>query len=198
MATEVYELKIDGVLNASYRQTVLHFQGVGTNANDTNAGGLSLTSGFVANLQNLFLLTLPASYSLTRLNARRAIPTPSNVVQVSNGVGNIVGTRGSNATSQQMCPSLFLVPAMGTKSGGKIFWPACPQGDMNQSIPSTAWQTAISNFMTPAIAGFTTSGITWTLVIYSKKHTSTAGITGFQFSPFVGFKNKRRKPVGAT
>lgn len=197
MAIETFELRIEGVLGASYRETVLHFSGNGTAAGDTLASADSLVAGWIANCQPAFLLTLPASYSLVQLTARRATPKPSGQSVTNNGLGNVVGTRGSNATSQQMCPSIFLIPAMGTKSGGKIFWPACPQGDMNQSIPSAGWQTAIGNYFTAATTPFTNAGITWHQVIYSKKVGSTSDIQSHQFSPFVGYMLKRRKPAGA-
>jgi hypothetical protein len=86
---------------------------------------------------------------------------------------------------------------MGTVSGGKIFWPAVPQGDIFESIPQAAWQTAVNAWFTAMLAGFTNAGITWLLGVYSKKHNSFAQITGHQFSPLVGFLKKRKNPTGA-
>src|SRR6478736_2267922 len=135
MATETYELRIQGTLSASYREVVQHFSGNGVSATDTLAAAESLVAGWIAAAQTAFLLTLPATYSLNRLVARRATPKPSAQGITTYGSFSTVGTRGSNANQQQMCPSIFLVPQMGTKSGGKIFWPAVPAGDMVQSIP---------------------------------------------------------------
>lgn len=197
MATETYELSLSGTLNASYRETVMHFTGVGVASGDTLAAGESLILGFRTNLEALFLATLPASYFLILYQARRATPKPSAVAHTSYGAMSTPGTRGSNANAQQTCPSIFMVPPMGTKSGGRIFWPAIPNGDLVQSNYSAGWQTAVNAYFTAAIAGFTQSGITWTQAIYSRKLQTASTIVGHNFSPLVGFQGRRRKPVGA-
>lgn len=197
MATETYELSIDGLNTSSYRDTVLHFSGVGVASGDTLAAGESLIAGFIANCETLFLLTMPQSYSLIAYRARRATPKPSFVAHNEFGVGAKQGTRGSSTTAQQTCPSVFLVPTMGTKSGGKIFWPCVQAGDINQNQYVAGWQTAVNNVLAAMIAGFTTAGITWTLAIYSRKHGSTSNVAGHNFSPVIGFQGRRRKPTGA-
>lgn len=197
MANRCFQLAISGVNTASYRQTVLHFASTGTNDNDTLAAGESLNAAFDASLKNLWLLTLPATYSLVLLQARRVGLKPSAVAHKSYGVGAVNGTRGSNATGQQTCPSIFLVPTMGVKSGGRIFWPDIPQGDLVTSTYSAGWQTAVNNFLTAALAGITNAGITWTLCIFSRKLSQISSITNHSFSPLIGFQGRRRKPIGA-
>lgn len=197
MANRCYQLAIDGCDQASYRSTILHFQSTGTSDTDTVAAGVSLTSGFDASLKAAFLATLPAAYSIVMLAARRVDLKPSATIYKSYGFNNQFGTRGSNATGQQTCPSIFLVPTMGTKSGGRIFWPCIPQADLVTSSYSAGWQTAVNSFLTSAISGFTNAGITWTLCVYSRKLNTMANIASHSFSPVIGFQSKRRKPAGA-
>ncbi len=197
MATRIYELTIQGVLNCSYRETVLHFQSGGTNDNDTVAAGESLCAAFNTSALAQFLATLPGIYSVVRLTARRVGLKPSAGTCRYYGIGVQPGTRGTDGSGQQTCPSVFLVPTMGTKSGGKIFWPSIPQADLVESTPSTAWQTAVSTLLATLVGGITNAGITWTLGIYSRKNNSVSNVASHSMSPVVGFIGKRRKPVGA-
>lgn len=197
MATETYELRIEGVNMASYRETVLHFSGVGVASGDTLAAGESLITGFRASLESLFLTRLPASYNLMMYSARRVSPKPSAVARTGFDYGALAGSVGSASVGQQICPVIFLVPTMGTKSGGKIFVPAVSAGDIINSAYTGPWKTAWANFIVAAQAGFAAGGITWTLAIYSRKHNTTSPVTSFAYSPVIGFQSKRRKPVGA-
>lgn len=197
MATETYELSIQGINNASYRETVLHFSGVGVATGDTLAAAESLLNGWDATCSTAWLATLPASYQLVQIQARRVMPKSSATATKQFGVGTRPGTRGSNATGQQTCPSIFLVPAMGTKSGGRIFWPDVPQGDLNQSAYVAAWVTLINTALGLMITGFTNSAITWTLGVFSRKLGTFSNIASHSMSPVIGFQSKRRRPVGA-
>jgi hypothetical protein len=197
MATRTYQLEIQGTLFASYRETVLHFSSPDTNDNDTLAAGESLCSAFNTSALAQFLATLPGNYSVTRLAARRVQLKPSATACRYYGIGTQPGTRGTDGTGQQTCPSIFLVPTMGTKSGGRIFWPTIPQADLVQGAPATAWQTAVNTCLATLIAGITAASMTWTLVVYSRKLGISSNITSHSFSPVVGFIGKRRKPVGA-
>lgn len=197
MANRCYSLEIQGVLNSSYRECVLHFQSTGTADNDTLAAGESLCNGFHASLRTLWLATLPLTYSLVRLAARRVDLKPSVTAHRYYGIGLNTGTDGANATSQQLCPSIFLVPTMGTKSGGKIFWPAISQAQCVQGVVTIAWQTLVDAFIAAAISGFTNSGITWTLAVYSRKLNTISNVASHSYSPVVGFQNRRRTPIGA-
>jgi hypothetical protein len=86
---------------------------------------------------------------------------------------------------------------MGTKSGGKIFWPTISLGDIVNSSPISAWRTAVTAWLNAVKAGITNAGITWTLAIWSRKTQSTANVSIGQFSPLIGFQSNRRKPTGA-
>lgn len=197
MATETYQLTIEGVDQASYRSTNLHFKGVGAATGDTVAGAESLIAGFIAAAETAWLNTLPASYTLMLYSARRVNPPSSATRTTAFGYGSKQGNRGSNAIGQQTCPSVFLVPTMGVKSGGKIFWPAIAAGDIAQSTYNAAWVTAVNTWMGIVRTGFTNAGITWTLAIYSRKTASASDVANFSFSPLIGFISRRRRPAGA-
>ena len=197
MATETYQLAIEGIAGTSYNQVIMHFTGVGVSSGDTLAAGESLNLGFDASLRALWLATLPPDYLLTMLASRRVSAVPSATAVESEVAGGYAGTLGTQCTALQTCPSVFLVPTMGTKSGGKIFWPCIPQGQLIDSVYQAAWKTAVDAFIAAAVAGFTQAGITWTLAIWSRKTQSASTVAGHNFSPVIGFQGKRRKPAGA-
>lgn len=197
MANRVFQLEVQGTLLSSYRENVLHFQSSGTNDNDTLAAAESLVNGWHTAIRTLWLATLPATYSISRLAARRVGLKPSAVGRRFYGFGAQPGTRGSDATAEQTCPSVFLVPTMGVKSGGKIFWPAIPQGDIVQSALASSWQTVADSCIAAMISGFTNAGITWTLCVYSRKLNTISNVASHSYSAVIGFQGRRRKPVGA-
>jgi len=198
MANRCFQLSVQGVLLNSYREITLHFASTGTNDNDTVAAGDSLINGWHTAIKTLFLATLPSSYMLQRLEARRVDLKPSFVSHKFYITGTGAGTRGSDATGQQICPSVFLVPTMGVKSGGKVFWPAIPQGDLVQNSLVGAWVTAADAAIAAMISGFTNGGMTWTMCVFSRKLGTIANIASHHWSPLIGFQSRRRKPVGGT
>lgn len=192
MANRCYSLTVRGLLLDQYRENVLHFQSTGTNDNDTLAAGESLIAGFLASIQTAWLNTLPAAYSLMRLSARRVDLKPSATAHRYFGLGQQPGTRATDGTAQQTAPSVFLIPTMGTFSGGKIFWPAVPQGDLVNNVLATAWITVVNTCISAMVSGFTNAGITWTLAIFSRKHGTISNVVGHTFSPLVGYQVGRR------
>ncbi len=195
MAIEIYQLVIEGNLNNEIRQNVLHFQGTGTNNADTQAGGESLVAGWIANIEALYLACLPGSYSIDLEWARRVSPKTSTQVFDQAQYLQKPGTRGTDATTQQVAPCIFLVPPTGTKSGGKIFMPACPQGDLIGQAFAAAYVTATNALVAALQAGFTQAGITWIGFIYSRKLGSGVPIASHHLSQVVGIQKGRRKAV---
>lgn len=196
MATETYQLVIDGNLQGSYRSVVMHFTGTGLTANDTAHNGASLVAGWEASIQALFLACLPQTYTIGMLSARRVITKPSVVTRVQFAPFSVFGTRGSNAVAQNLCPVVFLVPGMGVKSGGKVFLPAVSAGDVVNNGYLAAFITAGNAAFNAMIAGFANAGITWSLAIYSKKLNAAFAVSSFTYSKVIGYQGKRRKPVG--
>jgi hypothetical protein len=197
MANRAFQLSVQGILNSSYRETVLHFQSTGTNDNDTLAAAESLCNGWHTAVRALWLATLPPTYFLVRLAARRVQLKPSATGCKYYGIGLDPGTRGADAGPQQTCPSIFLVPTMGVKSGGRIFWPSIPQGDLIQSALAAGWQTAVDAAIAAMVTGFTNAGITWTLCVFSRKLGTISNVASHNYSPVIGYQGRRRKPIGA-
>lgn len=198
MANRCFQLTLTGVALASYNQTALHFQSGGTSDNDTLAAGESLNAAFETSLRTLWLNTLPGDYNLMSLRTRRVDLKPSATAISDYQYGTQYGNRTGAVAGLQTCPSVFLIPTMGTKSGNRIFWPCIAGPDIVLSIPTSAWQTTVNTFLAAAIAGVTSGGMTWTLCTYSRKLNSFGTVAGHNFSPVVGFQGRRRTPVGAT
>lgn len=196
MATEIYELSVQGAVQGQYDECVLHWIGTGLTANETLVNGNLLISGWVATCQALWLATLPSSYSLNRLAARRATPSPSAVAHAQYQAFIVSGTRGTDAVSFNLCPSIFLVPGMGVKSGGRVFMPCVGAADIVNNGYLPAYITALANAFNTMIGGFSGSGVTWNLAVFSRKLLTASLVTQANFSGRLGFQGKRRYPAG--
>jgi hypothetical protein len=195
MANEIYELVITGQAGMQFVENVLHFDGGNLTADDTFDNGESLLSSWVANIQAKWLACLPADYSLERISARRATPKPSQVRSRQYQPGSTPGTRSGNVVTNQLCPSIFLIPTMGTKTGGKVFMPAVASGDILNNQYVAGYLTAITSLFNTMITNFGVSGKTWQLAVYSRKLKTFSLVVGFTASGRFGFQKKRRVPV---
>jgi hypothetical protein len=194
MATETYELRIAGNVQGQYNEVVSHWQGSGLTADDTFGSGVSLTGGWVANLQTLWLALFPGSYFLNFIVSRRVILKPSVRVFGQYQAFAAAGTRGATATSWNLCPSTFLIPPMGVKSGGKCFLPCVAQADIVNNQYIAGYKTAHAAYFNAAITGFTTSGINWKLAILSRRLNVSHLVNNISLSERIGFQSKRRYP----
>ncbi len=198
MAIETYELRICGTHMGSYNECVMHYQGTGTDPADTMSAGRSLIAGFVANCEAQWLAALPPTYEIRQYQARRVVPVFSAVAKETYGIGVAPGTRGATGSAMQLCPAIDLIPAMGTKSMGRIFLPAVAQGDIVQNVYAAGYSTIITTLITALLTAFSNAGIAWVKVVLSRKlGTSSPVISGRQ-SPVVGFQKRRRAPTPIT
>lgn len=195
MATETYELRVQGVVKQERNECVMHFQSDNVTANDTLVNGQSLIDSWTTNVMAAFLACLPSSYYLDRLAARR-VTKPSAVAHLQYELEQNVGTSSSNtASSDQICPSIFLIPPMGTKSGGKIFMPVAGNLDFVDNQVQAGYITAIATFMGLQVVNFGVSGVHWQQVVYSRKLAIASHVLAWNVSPRIGFQNRRRAPI---
>lgn len=197
MSTENYLLNIQGTVQGQFRENVLCFQSAGLNTLDTVAAATDLVAAFIAHAEALWLACLPQSYFLDLYTAKRAFPKPSASFSTQYQVFSTLGTRGVSATSYNLCPSVFLVPPTGVKSGGKVFMPAVAQADVVNNAPIAAYTAAVGAFFAACLTGLAGSGTNWQLAVYSRKNTSAALVNTIAISPRLGFQGRRRKPVGS-
>lgn len=196
MATELYELLVQGNHNGKPVENVIHYQGANLTANDTFRNGDDLVVGWDANILPLWLNCFPATYQVNRLAARRSLPKGSAVFHTQYQVGTQVGNFGSIAASYQLCPTVFLVPPMGTKSGGKIFMPCIDDTAINGNKYSVGYISAISSLMVAMMANFGTGSITWQLAIMSRKLQTFALVQAYTLSARIGFQRRRAHMYG--
>ncbi len=197
MATENYLLSIQGSIAGQFNECVLCFQSAGLSSVDTLGEGGDLINSFIAHAQAKWLAMLPGSYNLDLLSARRAFPKPSANAMVQNQAFSVTGTRGASATTYNCCPSIFLIPQMGVKSGGRVFLPGVAQGDIINNAYLAAYRTAIDTFFIQCIAGLAGSGTNWQLAVFSRKTASASLVASYGPSTRIGFQGRRRKPVGS-
>jgi hypothetical protein len=195
MATENYLLTIQGNVAGQFNECVQCFQSAGLNSVDTLDAAGDLLNSWIAHAQSKWLAVLPPSYTLDLIMARRAFPKPSNVAKVQYQSFSVQGTRGGDASYWNLCPSVFLVPGMGIKSGGKTFLPAVPQGDIVNNQYQAAYITVVQTLFTQLITGLAGSGTNWQLAIFSRKLRVANLVMATTLSSRLGMIKQRRAPL---
>lgn len=197
MATENYLLSIQGSVQGQYNECVLCFQSNGLSSSDTLDSAGDLVNAFNTHGLALWLAMMPNSYYMDVLSARRAFPKPSATAFIQAQAFTALGTRGGTSTAYNLCPSVFLVPPMGVKTGGRVFLPAVAQADIVNNQYIGAYITAVDNFFGAAVSGFAGSGTNWHLAVYSRKNVSASLAQSWALSPRLGFQSRRRRPTGS-
>lgn len=195
MATETYELVVQGVVQQERSEVVMHFESDNVVANETFTNATSLVTSWRTNVIAAFLNCLPNAYILERLAARRAHPKPSAVAHWQYDYGAQQGAIGANVVGDQVCPSIFLVPPMGTKSGGRIFMPCVDITSVFNNQYAAGYVTLINSFMALQTANFGVSGVHWQQVVYSRKLNTSSHVLSWNLSSRIGFQKRRRSPV---
>lgn len=193
MATDYYQLRVQGLHQAEYNECVMHFRGVNLTAADYIANAQDLILSWQSECQEKWLDLMPETYQILRLSAKKASVGGGGEVtgpyQMAEAPGNISG----GAASQQLCPVLLLIPPMGIKTAGKIFLPAIAESQIAANVVNSTWITNAGVLMSQMITGFTNSGITWDLAIFSRKNVSFSECVDYSLSPIVGFQRRRQR-----
>lgn len=196
MATETFELRIQGLHSAQYVENVIHVRGnIAVPGNTAHDSDLAIAA-WEAALRTKWLDMMPGSYTLSRLYARRVDPPFSIGAHKQYQLGAHSGTRAGDCTSYNLCPVIRLVPIMGTKSVGKMFLACISNTDIEDNQYTAGYQAAVDAYMTIAATGYTVSGDTWKQVVKSRKYASIANIDGWTISPRIGYQSRRRYPQG--
>lgn len=193
MATDWYQLRVQGIHQTEYNECVLHFKGVNLDVADYVQNAQDLLATFEANWTSNWLNLLPESYCLMRLSAKKKSAGGGGEVVTEYQYGDNLGTVGGGAASQQLCPVITLIPPMGIKSAGRMFLPCIAEGQIAANVVNTAWKTAVASIMATFIAGASNSSINWTQAIYSRRTSSFSDVVDYSLSPTVGFQRRRQR-----
>ena len=194
MATELYQLQVEGTHTSEYWLNVMYFVGENLNAGDVIHNAKDLLSNWETNALGPFLDLLPQTCYVGRLMAKRQ--------DVAGGIDVITqydyqaqqGTVSGEASSQQLCPIVRLIPPMGTKSAGRFFLPAIAEGDIEANTPGAGWLSRLSTLMSIVLGGMNDGAITWTQAVFSRKNNSYQKALDYDTSPIIGWQSRRRKP----
>jgi hypothetical protein len=193
MATDYYQLRVQGLHQTEYNECVMHFQGTGLDVADYIQNAKDLVDSWMDSIQALWNNMLPESQTTLRLSAKKASAGGGGEYIFDLPIGDQVGTVGGGAASQQLCPVLTLIPPMGVKSPGKIFLPCIAEGQIAANVVNAAWKSNAAALMSPLLSGFTFSGATWQLAIRSRATNSFSIAADYSLSPTVGFQRKRQR-----
>jgi len=190
MATELYLLEIHGTHTSEYWQNNLYFEGDNLAAGDVIVNARDLLSNWLNNAESGWIDMLPSSVAMERLVARR--------VDVAGGISivhqyiynNTVGNVDGNASSQQLCPVVRLIPPNGVKSASRFFLPAIAEDDISNNSPSAGWVTRLATLMNVMIGGMSDGSITWTQAIYSRKLNQYHKAMDFDTSPIIDYASR--------
>lgn len=196
MSNATYQLVIQGTHYHEAIENVLTFKGDLADGSQPMTEGADLVDAFEGAVRTLYLGCLPPTFLLDRYVTRCMLPAgPSNNYhrQIINDAR--VGTFGTAAQSDNLCPAINLIPPMGVKSGGRIYMPCVPKTAIDNNLFTAGYIAAVQAFMAPLIAGFSNSATVWKLAIYSKKNATSSLAAAFSLSAAIGFQGKRRKPI---
>jgi len=196
MANATYALSITGTHFQQFVENVYHFQGdLATGAQPWTEGN-DLIDAFRAGGETNMLACLPPTFRLDRYTARCVIPNgPGNNAhqQVVNDAA--VGTSGTGAASENLCPVMNLIPPMGVKSQGRIYMPCIAKEDVNNNALQAGYIAAMTTYFDALIAGINNSATVWKLAVYSKKLTTSSLVLQHSLSAAIGYQGRRRRPL---
>ena len=196
MPTATYALSIQGTHYHEYVENVIHFIGDGAAGIETLAEGADLADSWVDNVLDAYLDLLPPTYLFDRVEARVVKPAGnSNVYHRQFINAGHVGTLGTAAAADNLCPSITLIPPMGFKSPGRIYMPCIPKESIDNNTYVALYQTLMGTFMTAMFGPFANSTINWAVAIYSRKNDTSVLAQAYTLSASIGFQSRRRKPV---
>jgi hypothetical protein len=196
MANATYQLSVTGTHYNQFVENVMCFQGDTADGTQTLAEGQDLIDSFVSAIVPSWLACLPPTYTLDRLSTRCVVPSgPSNVAhsQVINSA--LIGTFGTGAVSENLCPAVNLIPPMGIKTQGRVYMPCIAKTAIDNNQFVTGYRTAVNSVFGLMRIGFSISAITWKLAIFSKKNGTSSLCLASSLSAAIGFQGRRRKPL---
>lgn len=196
MATELYQLRIQGLNQQEYNECVVYCQGDNLSAGDVIVNAKSLIDGWETNVKSAWLAMLPATYNLMRLTAKRQDIAAGGVEVVKQyDYGTELGAVAGTSQVQQLCPIVRLIPPMGVKSAGRFFLPCIAESDIGPNTPSAGWvdrNAALADAW--VLNNFSNDSIIWQLAIYSRKLNQFHLVQDIDTSPIIGWQMKRKRP----
>jgi hypothetical protein len=197
MSNATYELRVTGTHYNQFVENVFHFQGDLASGTQPYTEGTDLISSFVnGSAIDDYRACLPPTYTMDRLSARCVLPGgPSQGAHKQVINSGFVGTSGTAAASENLCPVVNLIPPMGVKSQGRIYMPCIAKEDVNNNQLQAGYITAIHFIFNELIAGISDSATLWKLAIYSKKLGTSSLVQTHTLSAAIGFQGRRRKPL---
>jgi len=193
MATDYYQLRVQGLHETEYNECVMHFRGVNLTAANYVANAIDLIQSWVSECHPLWLAMFPTTYQVLRLTAKKASTGGGADITNIFQIGTEVGVVGGGAASQQLCPVVILIPGTGIKTSGKIFLPCVAESQIAGNVVNSTWLTNLSSLMTQMLAGFANSSITWDSAIRSRKNANFVETADYSVSPIVGFQRRRQR-----
>jgi len=194
MAKELYRLTLSGNHTSEYWQNDLFFEGDNLSAGDVIHNAKDLLSNFLNNAMGPYLDLLPSTVYLNRIvTCRQDVAGGVQIVHQFDYQG-AQGTISGEASSQQLCPIVRLIPPMNTKSAGRFFLPAAAEQEFEANAPTSTWLVLLSAFMNILLSGMSDGAITWTLAIYSRKNQSYTIAQDYDTSPIIGWQRRRQRP----
>jgi hypothetical protein len=197
MPDELHRVEIKGNLNGQFRENVMHWKIIGATNDTPFQNSNALVQFLHTTIKPLFLACLPPDYCIDAIFARRLGPTGGPYASVDYGFQVQPGTRGAQATSEQLCPCITMIPGMGIKSAGRIFMPAVADTDYNLNVAANTYVTAINALMAGMVAGGSVAGGTAQICIFSRKLNISYLVSAYNLSPVIGYQRRRARPVGA-
>jgi len=196
MANATYQLTITCTHFQQFVENTLCFIGDTADGTQTYQEGQDLIDAFTGGPETEWRACLPPTVRIDRYSTRCLLPSGPSLgahKQVVNSA--LVGTSGTAAQSENLCPVMNLIPPMGIKSQGRVYMPCIAKEDINDNVYTGGYITAMNALFDELIAGISNSSIVWKLAIYSKKNGTSARAISHSLSAAIGFQGRRRRPI---
>lgn len=193
MATDYYQLRVQGLHQTEYNECVMFFKGVNLTAASYMENAEDLVLAWQGSIADSWAAMFPISYQTLRVSAKKASAGGGGEFTVMNQFGDAEGVVSGGAASQQLCPVVRLIPPTGVKSAGRIFLPCIAESQVASNVVNSTWLTNLASLMTNLKGPFQQSSIDWSLAIYSRKNNVFSDMMAYDTSPIIGFQRRRQR-----
>lgn len=194
MATELYQLRVQGRHSQEYNECVMYYVGENLTAGDVIVNARDLVGQWITDALGPWLDLFPTSYQVERVTGKRQDAAGGVEITTQFQLGAQPGTVSGGASAQQLCPIVRWIPPLNTKSAGRNFLPCIAEVDIDAGRPIASWFTRLNSFTAVVLGGFSAGTITWTQAIYSRSLNTYVKAIAHDESPIVGWQRRRQRP----
>jgi len=200
MATDYYSLEVRVNCAGFPMANVFNYKIVdATEANEFNVAAqlvaeLFVGAGITAWMQRYIRLLADDCY-ISNILAKRFKVLGGNTYEQGLQEGEFIGQRAGSTSATQVSGCIIWVQETVDTITGRNFIPGVSVEDIDDGRFTADYQTAVDNFITKHVSGFTIAAGFMQPVVYNRVGATGYNITAGYLSPKVGTQRGREKPL---